>query len=96
MQNGATALGIRATNGVVLATEKKMPSILVDDTTVDKISKLTGSIGVVYAGMGPDSRVLIKQGRKSGQVYERIHGDTIPVAQLVRDTAAVMQELTQV
>ena len=26
---GATSLGIRATNGVVLATEKKLPSILV-------------------------------------------------------------------
>ena len=31
---GATSLGIKASNGVVLATERKLPSILVDETTV--------------------------------------------------------------
>ena len=31
---GATSLGIKATNGVVIATERKLPSILVDETTV--------------------------------------------------------------
>ena len=35
----------------------QVPSILVDETTVHKISHLTPNIGVVYSGMGPDSRV---------------------------------------
>lgn len=92
---GATSLGIKATNGVVLATEKKLPSILVDETTVQKISLVTPNIGVTYAGMGPDSRVLVRKARKSGQVYYRQYHEQIPVAQLVRETAAVMQEFTR-
>merc|ERR1712216_584096 len=34
---GATSLGIRASNGVVIATEKKVPTILVDESTVQRL-----------------------------------------------------------
>lgn len=34
-----------ATNGVVLATEKKLPSILVEEETLEKIAHYTGNIG---------------------------------------------------
>ena len=110
VEAGATSLGIKATNGVVIATERKVgaltsvhsasplpqsshchhrlherltmssaavckpgpptplqvPSILVDESTVQKISLLTPNIGVVYSGMGPDSRVLIRKVRAVG------------------------------
>jgi 20S proteasome subunit alpha 2 len=92
---GATSLGIRATNGVVLATEKKLPSILVDEATVQKVSLVTPNVGMTYSGMGPDSRVLVRKARKSGQVYYRQYHEQIPVAQLCRETAAVMQEFTR-
>ncbi|XP_040946297.1 uncharacterized protein [Gossypium hirsutum] len=46
--SGQTYLGIQAANGVVIATEKKLPSILVDETSVQKIQCLTPNIGVVY------------------------------------------------
>lgn len=92
---GATSLGIKAKNGVVVATEKKLPSVLIDESTVQKISLLTPEIGSVYSGMGPDSRVLVSKARKSTQVYYRQYHDSIPVAQLVREVANVMQESTQ-
>jgi hypothetical protein len=92
---GATSLGIVATDGVVIATEKKLPSILVDETTVQKISVITPHIGVVYSGMGPDFRVLVRKARKTAQTYYRLYHEHIPVAQLVRETAAVMQEFTR-
>lgn len=95
VNSGATSLGIKASNGVVLATEKKLPSILVDDSTVRKISLVTPSIGMTYAGMGPDSRVLVRKARKCGQVYYRQYAEQISVAQLVRETATVMQEFTR-
>lgn len=50
---------------------------------------------MVYAGMGPDSRVLVKRARKIAQQYFRTYGESIPVKELVRDVAAVMQEFTQ-
>lgn len=92
---GATSLGISATDGVVIATEKKLPSILVDESTVQKICMLTPNIGVVYSGMGPDYRVLVRKARKTAQAYHRLYNEHIPVAQLVRETAAVMQEFTR-
>ncbi|TYJ43749.1 hypothetical protein E1A91_A03G174100v1, partial [Gossypium mustelinum] len=52
--SGQTSLGIKAANGVVIATEKKLPSTLVDETSVQKIQCLIPNIGVVYSGMGLD------------------------------------------
>ncbi|KAL5983053.1 Protein phosphatase PP2A regulatory subunit B [Asimina triloba] len=140
--SGQTSLGIKAANGVVIATEKKLPSILVDEASVQKIQLMTPNIGVVYSGMGPDSRVLVRKSRKQAQQYFRLYKrcmtlssvgvgltpvfslvtpkvlwkekqktaygsflcywtrltvarEPIPVTQLVRETAAVMQEFTQ-
>ena len=49
---------ILASNGVVLAAEKKQKSILFDDSTINKVELVTKSIGMVYSGMGPDYRFL--------------------------------------
>lgn len=92
---GATSLGMVASDGVVIATEKKLPSILVDEATVQKILPITPNIGVVYSGMGPDFRVLVRKARKTAQQYHQLYKEYIPVAQLVRETAVVMQEFTQ-
>ncbi|ESQ27198.1 hypothetical protein EUTSA_v10018943mg [Eutrema salsugineum] len=93
--SGQTSLGIKASNGVVIATEKKLPSILVDEASVQKIQHLTPNIGVVYSGMGPDFRVLVRKSRKQAEQYLRLYKEPIPVTQLVRETATVMQEFTQ-
>ncbi|RYQ86103.1 hypothetical protein Ahy_A10g047459 [Arachis hypogaea] len=86
---------LAAANGVVIATEKKLPSILVDEASVQKIQLLTPNIGVVYSGMGPDFRVLVRKSRKQAEQYHRLYKEPIPVTQLVREVAAVMQEFTQ-
>lgn len=92
---GATSLGIKATNGVVIATEKKLPTVLIDETSVKKVQLLTPNTGVVYSGMGPDTRVLVRRSRKAAQSYFRQYHETIPVSQMVREVAATMQEYTQ-
>jgi 20S proteasome subunit alpha 2 len=91
---GSTSLGIKARNGVVIATEKKLPALM-DEKTITKISMLTDNIGMVYSGIGPDFRVLVRKGRKKAQEYFRFYKDPIPVSQLVRELAYVMQEFTQ-
>uniref|UniRef100_A0A7S3D2Y5 Proteasome subunit alpha type n=2 Tax=Palpitomonas bilix TaxID=652834 RepID=A0A7S3D2Y5_9EUKA len=92
---GATALGIKATNGVVIATEKKIPSPLIEEESVQKIYPVSDNIGFVYAGLGPDARVLAAKARKEAQTYLRLYQDTLPVSQLVRETARVVQDYTQ-
>lgn len=95
VQGGKTSLGIQAKNGVVLATEKKLPSILIDEESVEKIVQYTGNIGLVYSGMGPDFRVIVRKGQKKAQEYFLRYGEHIPTLQLVREVAAIMQEFTQ-
>ena len=45
-----------ATNGVVLAVEKKHKSQLYDEHSIHRIEMVTKNIGMVYSGMGPDFR----------------------------------------
>lgn len=92
---GAPSVGIKATNGVVLATEKKHKSILYDEHSIHKVEMITKTAGMVYSGMGPDFRVLIKQARKLAQQYYLTYQEHIPPSQLVQKVANVMQEYTQ-
>lgn len=51
---------------------------------------------MVYAGMGPDYRVLVDRARKvSHTSYKRIYNEYPPTRILVQDVARVMQEATQ-
>ncbi|KAK8039236.1 hypothetical protein PG993_007647 [Apiospora rasikravindrae] len=96
VNQGVTALGIKATNGIVLATEKKSSSPLADPASLSKISLITPNIGMVYSGMGPDYRVLVDKARKvSHSNYKRVYNEYPPTRILVQDVARVMQEATQ-
>ena len=53
------------------------------------------NIGVTYAGLGADFRVLTRKGRKSAQKYFLQYRDPQPVSQLVREVASTVQEFTQ-
>jgi len=92
VRNGHPAVGLRATDGVVLATENKSSILYEEDCKVEKISD---HIGCVYSGMGPDYRLLVRKARKLAMEYELQYGEEIPTIQLVTKLATVMQEYTQ-
>lgn len=92
---GDTAIGIKATNGVVIAAEKKLSSVLVEEDSFNKISNICTHVGAVYAGLGPDFRVLIEKSRKYNQEYFMKYRESIQVASLCRETAQIVQEFTQ-
>lgn len=79
----------------MIATEKKPPSPLVDDSFLEKVSLVCPNIGIVYSGMGPDFRVLLGKARKSAQAYWKIYGEYPPTRVLVQEIATIMQEATQ-
>jgi len=95
VSQGKMALGIKATNGVVIASDKKVTSVLVDGEEYQKIQSITPSTGFVYAGMGPDFRVLVKNARKNAQQYYLTYREVQPISQVVRESALLMQEYTQ-
>jgi 20S proteasome subunit alpha 2 len=79
----------------VIATEKKLPTILVDEDSHKKIATLAEPAGIVYSGMGPDYRVLVRKARKKAQTYFQKYREHAPASILVRELAAIMQEFTQ-
>lgn len=93
--NGATSLGIKAVDGVVIATEKKVNSSLIDPSSIQKVFVLDEHVGCTYSGIGPDSRVLIDHARKECQIYRLTYLEPIPIGQLVREIASLYQEFTQ-
>lgn len=95
VDSGAPAVGIKATNGIVLATEKKFKSPLYDVSSLYKIEPITKYCGMVYAGMGPDFRLLVKKARKIAAAYESQWHQSIPIQQLVQRIATEMQTYTQ-
>ncbi|KAG9292688.1 hypothetical protein G9A89_008275 [Geosiphon pyriformis] len=92
---GVTSIGIKATNGVVIATEKKTASPLIDDSSLEKVATICPNIGIVYSGMGPDFRVLVAKARKAAQKYKQVYDEYPPTGILVKEVASVMQEFTQ-
>ncbi|SCV01996.1 LAME_0G19900g1_1 [Lachancea meyersii CBS 8951] len=96
VKQGVTSLGIRATNGVIIATEKKAASSLALSDSLSKIAQITPDIGAAYSGMGPDFRVLIDKSRKVAHTnYHRIYNEYPPTKILVSEVAKIMQEATQ-
>jgi len=95
VEGGAPAVGIKASNGIVLATEKKFKSSLYDDSSLYKIEPITKYCGMVYAGMGPDYRLLVKYARKVAASYEAQWSEPIPIQQIVQKIASQMQSFTQ-
>ena len=71
--NGRTSLGICAKDGVVIATDKKLTSELVDVAHVHKVELLTPSSGVCYSGVGPDYRVLGTYGLTSPSLVRSLN-----------------------
>ena len=101
----------QAKNGVVIATDRKVSSVLVDSNEYQKIQSITPTtgtapkfynlhliisfIGIVYAGMGPDFRVIVRNARKAAQKYYLTYREIQPVSQIVKESALLMQEYTQ-
>jgi len=92
---GAPSVGIKASNGVVIASDNKHKSILFDEHSVHRVEMIDKHIGMVYSGMGPDFRLLVRRARKMAQQYYLHYDEPIPTAMLVPQIARVMQEYTQ-
>jgi 20S proteasome subunit alpha 2 len=66
-----------------------------DETTIEKVTRICNNIGMVYSGMGPDARVLLSKARKAAQQYKLVHGEEPSAHVLVKEVATVMQDFTQ-
>ncbi|XP_030381918.1 proteasome subunit alpha type-2-like [Scaptodrosophila lebanonensis] len=92
---GETSVGIRACDGVVIATERRFQLGLVDEATLQNAKKVSENIGITYSGLEPDFRVLVDRARKYAEVYRVKYDELMPAFELVKQMGTLLQEYTQ-
>lgn len=97
ISHAGTCLGILASDGIVIAAEKKNVHKLLDDTVLaEKIYRLSDNISCTVAGITADANILINHLRLSAAQYKLAYGEEMPVEQLVQDLCNQKQRYTQV
>ena len=95
VEKGWTSLGARGADSVVIAAEKRLISTLLDIEDIEKIYKVDDHIGVAFAGMGSDGRVLISQAQIIAVRHRLLYGEIPSVDYIARMIADIKQAYTQ-
>ena len=95
VRHGPLAVGVKATNGVVLIGEKRTPHSLVDISTLKKILLIDDHIGTAIAGLHADARKLIDQARVQAQINRLSYDEPISMQSLVVNICDTKQMHTQ-
>jgi proteasome alpha subunit len=96
VKRGTASIGIRATDGVVLAVDKRIRSPLMERSSVEKIHKADDHVGIASAGHVADARQLIDFARRQAQVNRLRYGEAIGVEALTKDITDHIQQYTQI
>jgi len=96
ISHAGTALGILASDGIVIVAEKKVTSKLLEQSaTSEKIYLLNDNIVCGVAGITADANILINYARQAAQQYLFTYDEDIPVEQLVQKLCDLKQGYTQ-
>jgi len=94
VEQGATSIGIRCEDGVVLLAEKKVMPLQEPDS-VEKISEIDEHIGVATSGFMADARALIQEARVKAQSYWLTYEESIPAEALADHICDLKAQFTQ-
>lgn len=96
ISQAGSAVGILASNGVVLAAEKRVTSKLLDvRKNAEKMYKIDDHLAVAVAGITADANILINNARVEAQRYLFAYQEPIPIEQLVIRVCDTKQGYTQ-
>ncbi|MHA1959370.1 MAG: archaeal proteasome endopeptidase complex subunit alpha [Candidatus Thorarchaeota archaeon] len=95
VRHGPLAVGVKATDGVVVAGEKRTPHALVDISSLKKILLIDDHVGTAIAGLHADARKLIDQARVRAQINRLSYDEPIMIRSLVVDICDTKQLHTQ-
>merc|ERR1711991_169351 len=76
---GSTAVGVRSSEGVVLAVEKRVTSPLMEVSSIEKILEVDSHIGAAMSGLIADARTLVDHARVEAQNHRFTFDEPISV-----------------
>ncbi|KAH3757048.1 20S proteasome regulatory subunit alpha protein [Pelomyxa schiedti] len=78
VDNSGTAIGLRVRDGVVLGVEKLILSKMLVEGSNRRVLTVDENIGVAFAGLSADARMLVKRCRTEASGYRDFYGSPIP------------------
>lgn len=95
VKKGSSAVGVKCSEGVVLAVERRTESELVEPESYEKIYQIDDHIAAASSGMVADSRALIDEAREAAQSHHVTYGESMHTPVLVKRVADHKQQFTQ-
>ena len=96
VKRGSASIGVRTTEGVVLAVDKRIGSPLLEGPSIEKLHKADDHIGIASAGHVADARQLIDFARRQSQINQLRYGEPIGVETLTKNVTDHIQQYTQI
>eukprot|EP00002_Diphylleia_rotans_P015232 TRINITY_DN2952_c0_g1_i1.p1 TRINITY_DN2952_c0_g1~~TRINITY_DN2952_c0_g1_i1.p1 ORF type:complete len:245 (-),score=54.93 TRINITY_DN2952_c0_g1_i1:408-1142(-) len=93
--HAGACIGILSQEGVVLASEKKITSKLLEPTKTEKMYRLDDHIACAVAGITSDANILINYARLASQRYLLTYQEPMPLEQLVQSVCDRKHGYTQ-
>jgi len=94
VRRGSLALGIKSSDGSLLAVEEKIRKLQTYGLT-QKIFQVDDHIGVAAAGYIPDARIQVDQARVVAQSNRLVYDEPVDVEIMARRVADMSQQFTQ-
>jgi len=95
VRRGSTAVGVRASDVIVLGVEKKSTAALQESRTVRKVCNLDSHVALAFSGLTADARVLVNKARMECQSYRLTVEDAVSIEYISRYVARIQQRYTQ-
>ncbi|MFB6112669.1 MAG: archaeal proteasome endopeptidase complex subunit alpha [Halodesulfurarchaeum sp.] len=95
VKRGTSSIGIRTTDGVLLAVDRRSRSELMEPDSIEKLHKVADHIGIASAGHVADARQLIDFARRRAQIEELRYEEPIDVEVLTKSVTDNIQQYTQ-
>ena len=94
IRRGSTILAMEHPDGVVLLADRRVESVLVDVSSIQKIYQIDDNIHIAIAGLTADGRALVDLARRIAQGNRVTYEEEIPVRVLAEQLTAHMQSVT--
>ncbi|MCL2135562.1 MAG: archaeal proteasome endopeptidase complex subunit alpha [Candidatus Bathyarchaeota archaeon] len=94
LNRGATIIGIKCPEGVVLASEENAEPLEETEHSL-KIFQIDNHIGVAIVGLGSDARILIQKAREEAQSNKLTYDEPIDVETITKKSSNIQQVYTQ-